>query len=608
MLLSENIRYTSSWEGSKNNESITPSLSLLINNDIFGFDLTGTSNSTRSTEGPNRSNNSWESRINSNWDKIFWPNFQFNYGQTFADDDLKTKVIDVESSHTGITVDWEILILSAFYSYDTNDNKDFVDQSDNTSTIQVARFDTQKSFLDGDLDTTLSYLFSTTTQDFTAKVDDDGFVLLPLTVNQYKGANDYEDQPEDIDWNDDLSSPLPMVMHDESYHLAIETVSDEPDVLYLYTDKDLTDEAHLFQWQVYTSDDGISWTRVTPDASHIYETIRQRFEVTLPAVSQRYTMLVEQLVPTLEDFSIISIEGFKKVVGTVGTTITDKRKTDIQQANASLSWQLSPQLTLSSNVSLEDSTGTNSEYRETNVSGSLLWRLSEFTTSTVNIGESNEERTDLPESMQRNYGLTVSSQILPTLDINSAVTMSHDYEEKEKVNTRINYSFLTSAILYPDLNASFELNYLTNKDDLTDETKKDFSSSLIITARLFPDLTATLDEKYNESRSTHVSRTLESRIFFTWRPADILSVNGNLRKKRENGEGQPVNYSLTIGMAPTPKVQLNMNYTHADKSDAVDVSANWHVNDIFTVYTSAGYQDPSSGDAVTYKCMLTMRY
>ncbi len=608
MQLTENIRYNSSWEGSTNTESIAPTLSLLINNDIFDFDLTGTATNRRTTDGPNRNNHSWESRINSTWDKILWPELQFIYGQSYAEDDQKPQVIDFESSHTGFDVDWNILVADIFYSYDDQTSENLVTQSEGSNTSQVARFDTQKSFLDRAIDTTFSYQFSTTTRDFSAKVNTSGFVLEPIVINESRGANDYDDPPQDVDWNADLVSPLPEVLRDEIYHLAIETLADAPNVLYLYTDEDLTDEAHLFQWQVYTSADGISWTRVTPDATHTYETLRQRFEVTLPTVTQRYTMLVEQLVPTTVDFSIINIEGYKKVVGNIGDTITNSTKTDTHQTNASVSWQLNPDLTFSSIFSFEEGKGDDFDYDEINTNSSLAWTPTEFISTSANIGETRDDRSDEAESIKRSYGLSLSTQILPTLDINSAVTRSDDYEDGNKISTRYNYSILTSAILFPDLNATLDLGYLTNKDEESGDTNKDFNSNLILTARLFPDLTATLEEKYTESRSTDVSRTTGSRIILSWRPSDILSVNTNWSKEWENGEGQPDRYNITIGMAPTSKVQLNMAYSHSETNDSYSLSTNWHINDIFTVFAGANYKDPSTGDAFIYQTMLTVRY
>ncbi len=514
----------------------------------------------------------------------------------------------MESSHTGVTVDWNILILDAFYSYDDLVSEDFVAQSERCSTSQLARLDTEKSFLDNTIDTTFSYQFRTTSSDFTATVDDGGFVLIPIVINQSKGSNDYDDHPQDVDWNADLVSPLPIVISEESYYLAIETLTDDPDVLYLYTDEDLTDKAHLFQWQVYASDDGTTWTRVTPDATHIYETLRQRFEVTLPVVTQRYTMLVEQLVPTLDDFSIINLEGFKKVMGNVGSTIKESSTSDTHQANASLAWRLSPDLTLSSNFSLEDGSGNDIDHQQTNSNSSLRWTLTEFTSSTLNIGETREQRTDEPEFIKRSYGIVLSSLILPTLDINSALTLSNDYEDKDKTKTRYDYSFLTSAILYPDLNASLNLNYLTTKDETNGDTKKDFSSTFTVTARLFPDLTATFDESYNESRSIDVSRSIESKILLTWRPSDILSANANFIKTREDGQWQPEKYNIIIGIAPTSKVQLTMGYDHSETENTYNITTNWHINDIFTVYAAARYKDPSTGDALTYNTILTVRF
>lgn len=610
MQLSENIRYNSSWNDSINTESTAPTLSLLINNELFNFDLTGTANNNRTTEGPNRNSHSWDSRIDSAWDKILWPNLQFNYGQTYAENDQNPRGREVESSQTGVTVDWDMLVADVYYNYNDQVTEDLVSKSEISNTTQIARidFDIQKSFLDNAINTTFYYQFSTTRQDFTTKVTNSGFVLIPIDNIESRGASFALLDTDEPEWDDDLNpSPLDVEI-DKRYNLAIKVLTDKPDVLYLYTDDDLTDEAHLFVWQVYGSNDGINWTIITPAATYIYENLNQRFELTLPTVTQRYTMLVESDIPTTENFSFSRVEGFKKVLGNIGNTITDTSKTDTQQTDGSISWRLSPDLIFSSSFSLDQSKRDDYEHDKINTNSSLDWTLTEFTSSSLNIGEIREERGDDPKSIKRNYGLSLSSQILPTLDINSTLTRTDNYEDGCRTAIKYNYSILTSAIFFPDLNSTLDLNYQTNKDEDNGDTTKHFTSDLYVTARLFPDLTATLNESYTESRSTDVIRTTSSKINLIWRPSNILSVNAALNKEWQNGKSKPEQYNISIGMAPTTIVQLNMGYNHSEINDTYNLSVNWHINDIFTVNAAARYKDPSTGDALTYLTMLTVRY
>jgi len=87
-----------------------------------------------------------------------------------------------------------------------------------------------------------------------------------------------------------------------------------------------------------------------------------------------------------------------------------------------------------------------------------------------------------------------------------------------------------------------------------------------------------------------------------------MSVSANWSKLWENGKSLPEQYNINLGMAPTSKLQVNMGYNHSETTDTYDLTSNWHINDIFTVYAQAGYIEPSSGDALTYKTMLSVRF
>ena len=147
-----------------------------------------------------------------------------------------------------------------------------------------------------------------------------------------------------------------------------------------------------------------------------------------------------------------------------------------------------------------------------------------------------------------------------------------------------------------------------SEEEDSGRTDKDFNSNLLFTARLFPALTAVLEGSYLETRNEEITRTTGGRVTITWRPSDILSVDAHWRKEWENSEGLPDLYSVTVGIAPTHKVQLNLGYNRLETKETYDISSTWHLNDIFTIFAGARYKDPSYGDSLTYKTMLTVRY
>jgi hypothetical protein len=57
--------------------------------------------------------------------------------------------------------------------------------------------------------------------------------------------------------------------------------------------QDTTFTPRAFTWAVYSSEDNVNWTLVSASASYIYNSSRHMFELTIPATTARYFMLVD---------------------------------------------------------------------------------------------------------------------------------------------------------------------------------------------------------------------------------------------------------------------------------------------------------------------------
>lgn len=609
MRLDETIRYTTSWEEGEETESIAPTLDYEILNDIFQLELSGTANKQRNSDQNNRSSRSWESRWRSTWEKELWPVVQLNYGQNFSEDDQDPRGIDIKSTISGFDIDWDLLLANVYYSIDQTDSDDYVADSNNLSTNEIARFSTEKGFWDDRFRITFLEQYTKTSQEFTSKVGTTGFALVPVIISEIRGKNDYDqDEPDEPEW-DELTSGLPTAIHDQKYNLALRVDSQQVNEIYIYTAEDLTDDANLFQWDLYTSSNGVDWMLQQTAVPLSYDLQSQRFELRINEVNSRYIMLVEEEIPTNDDFSINSVEAFSYLAGAVGEEVTTETETTNYLTDASVNWRLTTDLLLIYTFALEDgTTAVDEDIDRTSHTASFRWNPTDLFSSTVTASETQEQQGAEDETTTRSYAASMSSQILPTLDVNLGVTRNENYEAGEKSSTSHNYNLFSTATFFPDLSSSLDLVYTTTRDEETDELTQNFNSSLKLTARLNPKLTVDFSEIYTSASGDESTWSTISRVNVSWRPSDILSMNAAGSKEWESDDSSPVLYNLNMALAPTKKTQTTLGYNHAETSDDYNMSWNWTINRIFSMRLTCNYQDSDDDNSFIYEGLLTVRY
>jgi hypothetical protein len=604
MSIDESVRYTSTFKEGRETEAITPSLDYQINNDIFYYDLSGTWNKLRNSERPDMTSSNWQSRWISNWQKELWPAVQLNYGASSTTDDESPERLDTESTSRGFNIDWDLLLAKMYYNIDLNESDNFVANSNDKSTNHLARLTTDKTFWQDRLNVSFLGQYAKNTQDYETRIEAGGTALVPIHSIVSRGGWDNLDPDNEPDWID-LDPSLPRVIHDQRYNIAIYQRAPEPvNAIYIYTETDLaeTEIPSRFRWTVYSSNDGNTWTPQGSPNSQIYDSIEMRFEVEIPTLTARYIMLVEEDIPTDDDFTITQVEAYTEVAGEPGQKYTDKTDSYNYLGDTSVRLRITPELDWMYNLILEDGeTARGNDIDRTYNSSSLLWTPSLIFSSTLSASESVDQIEDEDEEKTRYYSISFTSLLLPTVDVNYGVTRSDEYEADEKTGTSYNYNMFLTALIFPDLTSNLDLAYITDHDEETDAEGKDFNSTLKFTARLNPQLTVDLTEKYthtNNEGSTNDNTSAEdgdstwtaaSLISTSWRPSDILSMQVGGGKEWESEESSEFIYYLSVTLAPTYKTQLNLSYDHSDDADDYSASYNWTINHIFSMHAYCTY-------------------
>lgn len=612
MSIDETVRYTSTFKKGSETEAITPSLDYQIINDFFYFDLSGTWNKLRNSERSDMTSSNWQGRWISNWQKELWPVVQLNYGASSATDDESPSRLDTESTSSGFNIDWDLLLAKIYYNIDLNESDNFVANSNDKSTNQLARLTTDKTFLQDRLNVSFLGQYSKNTQDYETRLAAGGTALVPIPRSSYesRGGVDPDDSDDDPEWTELAVGFAPVAANDRYNVVINQRAAEEPvDAIYIYTGDDLseTEEGNLdlFRWTVYYSNDGVNWRyvdRATNLGPFPYNHAERRFELRIPTLTARYIMLVEDDIPTDDNFTITQVEAYTEVTGQAGQKYTSKTDSFNYLGDTSVRLRINPDLHWTYNLILEDGeTARGSDVDRTYNSSSLIWTPSLLFSSTLSASESVDQIELEDEEKNRFYSISFSSLLLPTVDINYGVTRSDEYVADEKTGTSYNYNMYLTALIFPDLTSNLDLAYITDRDEETDAEGKDFNSTLKFTARLNPEMTIDLTERYTTSNnegstdddtSTNdgdATWTAASIISMSWRPSDILSMQVGGGKEWESEESSALTYYLSLTVAPTYKTQLNLSYDHSDDADDYSASYNWTINHIFSMHAYCTY-------------------
>ncbi len=249
------------------------------------------------------------------------------------------------------------------------------------------------------------------------------------------------------------------------------------------------------------------------------------------------------------------------------------------------------------NLILEDGeTAVGDDISRTYNSTSLIWSPVLSFSSTLSASESKDQIGGDDEEKTRYYSISFASLLLPTVDMNWGVTRTDNFEADVKTDTSYNYNMFLTALIFPDLTSNLDLAYGTERDEETESTSQDFNSTLRLIARLSPALTFDMTERYNTSSDEESTWNAASLIGITWRPSDILSIQGGGGNEWDDDDSSGLTYYLSVSVAPTYKTQLNLSLDHREDSDDYSANYNWTINHIFSMHAYCTYIENNETD------------
>ena len=627
VFLDTNMDYSRNWTtGTGTREIISPTLDLQVRNDLFLAELNGIVTETNNTYSRDQSSNSWEATLGSNWDYLYWPNVSAVIGNNRLSD--SEKVTDNERAWSELVFDWEVEDFQAYYSYYLQDLTDYAQQSSRDERTHFGRIDYSRSFLEYRGQFTFSQQVTSSRTDFQADVGADGSVNVAVNLSQGLAGLDntperggLSSNPALIDGN--RERPAYVIKLHEVVNLGVKTDFQAVDTLYLYTgtlDPLLLDETSALRWDLYTSSDGIEWTLQRPHVSTVYNRNEDRYEVAVGGLQSIYLKLVVTGWPPVLEIPVTEIAAFRVQSGSGGQVLDNQR---YSKYVTDVNFRLDPSQNTRFTYSLvwDDSAyDPGNDRQRLFQTGSFKWLYSKFFIPTITINDTATTNSDLMDTLQRSYALSIQSTPVQTLESSLSITRNENYEDDELLNTNHTINFLNSATLYPNLETTLDLNVVFNDNRQVDTSNEAMAIRWTLTGRLRPSLIADFITEYgsNTLDFTEVINDEDAggrtTLNINWRPSDLVSilVNGS------QGYGDKwINYQSFLldarfSVLRTDKTQVILGYranaTHDETIQDFSYNWSWNISSYLTLQSIASYMLTEEDNIWGINARLTARF
>ena len=625
------MNYNQSWAtGQGTREMISPSLNLDVHNDIFLARLSGYVNSIHGAGRAGLLTRSWDTSLASAWDYRWWPALQVRTGGSRVDDGATVHTINSSRNWRELLASWNYnKKLKLNYDYFKSLNTDDVGRSETDQVRHFGRLDYQDRFWHNRVMVNFSQQIDRTNIDFDARTGAGGTALVPVPVSQALAGDDATPEtgslpsvPALVDGNTSISAVN--ISFGKPVNLAIMTNLQPVDTIYVYTTKDdalLTADTSSLRWDLYSSDDGTTWKKEITNAGTVFNKDEFRFEVNAGGVKGVYLKLVVTGWPAALDVRVTELAAYQRLGGDHGHVSSRQRTTNYK---TDLGLGINPTTdtrfayTLSWNRN--DSNQGNDRDR-LDQSAVFKWLYSRYFQPSITLNSTIENNSGSADRESRNYGLTIFSRPLDTLESSLGLTRYENYKDGQRISTNHTINWLNSATLYPGLTSDFDLYLNFNTNDKTDQSSRYLGASLRMTSRMRDNLVVDLVTDYNADNVSSVGiadnggRSAGSTsIQANYRPSDMLSflLQGTLGYGDNGGERSSMLFDSQLSVLRTNKTHVTLGYRlnaiQAETINSFNFKWSWNLSDYLTFNTNASYLMMEEGDSWNLNARLNASF
>ncbi|MCF6291424.1 MAG: hypothetical protein L3J03_10575 [Desulfobacterales bacterium] len=620
MSLKGSLRYSRNETGSVVStltENLQPTLSFLITNDIFHFNLTGTASESMNSESIDTSRRTLYATWRSAWQKRFWPSLGLSVNHSRQQDDSNPRTINLENSNLNFTSRLNLDPVDLYYSYSLAKDENLVRISEARSMTHFARLRAARQFWDDRLSVNLQQtatLNHRETRDII--ISGTASVQFPApTVNGGPDSNPTVTAAGALGLLPATTDPL------QPIGIAI-TQSDlrNSNTIYLYTNGvDQTDNVANLTWDLYISNDlGGTWTLMTAGFVPVYNATLLRFEAVVAGVAGleikfivRQNAVLLPPIPAAVTFS--RVEVFRDIAGT-GSFLEQARDTDFYKTDVSVSARPTMATTLSYSMSLgvaRPAPGDNSE--TVNQTANLGWVISPTLSSRYYISDNRRLASGSQNSIARNYGAGLSLAPLDTVLVDLGVNRA-EYFLNGSRTTETNSAVLgATADLYRDLNSRLNVSYSETGNPRSQTQSRAFTTLLGATARFNPRLTVDLSEGYNNtwSSGSGTVTTLETRTSLAWRLSDLTSLRMSGFYTISDPGDNSGRFNTDLAMKLTRTMQMRAGYNilvAAETTQLLNLGWDWSISRQLSLHATGNYQIREGDDPWSVISRLNMNF
>lgn len=627
IFLDTNVNYSrNETTGNLVRETLSPTGSLQVENDIFLAEISGFMNRTYNSQSFNQTDSNWEAILASNWEYRFWPNVSINIGQNWLSDDEEVPVTDTSRKWSEFIAQWEVDDFEAYYSYYTQLRDDFVEQSSYDEKKHFGRVDYNRSFFTNRMNLTFSGQITNTTTDITAEGDN---IAVRVGLSQGLAGIDptpltgsIPSSPALIDGNRN-NTAFTINLH-EIANLGIKADFQAVDFLYVYTsqiDPLLIAETSSLRWDLYSSDDGVNWQREVINAGTAYDQDRFRFQVNTGGIQRIYLKLVVTNWPLTLAIPVTEIEAYRHQISS-GTSLAETQEYTRTLTDLNLRYTPSTDTSLSYSMVWDDSdyTSGGNDRRRLFQTANARWRYNQYFIPSFTINDTSTTNSEISDTSQRSYALTVQSTFLPTLETNIGITRNENSTDGVLETSNNNIHLNLIAALYPNLDTTLDINTIFNKNELEDSTSENLALRWTLTARLRPTLLVDLIAEHGSTAVgfTEVVDTEQSggraTINVNWRPSELLSILANASQGygEDWSNYQSFRLDTNVSLLRNSKTQVTVGHkissTEEETVNNFNANWSWNISEFLTMQSIANYLITQEDNGWFINTRLTARF
>jgi hypothetical protein len=402
----------------------------------------------------------------------------------------------------------------------------------------------------------------------------------------------------------DLGLPSPGE-EDGPRNVGLDFGAPEPvDTLRVWVDRELTEEvADFFSWDVYTSEDNVTWQLRARGALSEFGVFENRFELRFSQLETQYIKIVvrplDLSVPDAAQFPdifVTELEAFDR--RSAGSSFDRPRET-FSQFLAAVRTQLIEGRSFYHDLSYvsRSSSGDPTVYT---LSNGLTYSERLNRVYTMSARATREDgRQPQGDQTTHTYSASLRAAPIPTLSHNVVFT-TRDTERRGLTSEQSSVFLYTTAALYRGVNATLSMGQLRSRGE---DGRRNEGERIRLTTTLAPHRSLSLNLLYrwqkDENRGGQVPgpgsrKLLERRVSATFTPVSSVYSFFSYRILSERGQRDRIFRSFSVGWSPFRggALQLSLSYDESFRSEfesrfrVYSASARWNASNRFFVELS----------------------